>query len=72
MLSGYPIASMPLGYVENTGRPFGMAAIASAHKEATLIKVQSAWDRTIGRFHPPPYDVFNPGRVESIYHLKRR
>lgn len=38
---GYPIASLPLGYLDFKGRPFGMAALALAHQEATLIKVQS-------------------------------
>ncbi|KAM0335643.1 hypothetical protein ACHAQA_000692 [Verticillium albo-atrum] len=38
--SGYPIASMPLGYLDFNGRPFGMAALASANQEAVLIKVQ--------------------------------
>jgi len=55
---GYPIASLPLGYLELNGRPFGMAALASAHQEATLIKVQSAWEATFPLRRPPPRENF--------------
>lgn len=53
-IEGYPIAGMPLGYLEFNGRPFGMAAITSGHQEATLIKVQSAWEATFPPRQPPP------------------
>ncbi|KAH8688628.1 amidase signature domain-containing protein [Phaeosphaeriaceae sp. PMI808] len=66
---GYPIASMPLDYLEYSGRPFGLAAIASAHDDATLIRVQSAWAATFGSFEPPPYEVFSPARVDSTYEI---
>ncbi|KAG8161020.1 hypothetical protein KVR01_009284 [Diaporthe batatas] len=56
--SGYPIAAMPLGYLKFNGRPFGMAAIAAGHQEATLVKVQSAWEATFPSRQPPPYEVF--------------
>ncbi|KAL8750099.1 MAG: hypothetical protein Q9199_007284 [Rusavskia elegans] len=56
--SGYPIASLPLGYLEFNGRPFGMAALVSAHQEATLIKVQSAWEATFPARRPPPRENF--------------
>ncbi|KAK3186367.1 hypothetical protein K4F52_004905 [Lecanicillium sp. MT-2017a] len=62
--SGYPIASMPLGYLDFNGRPFGMAALASGHQEAVLIKVQSAWEATFPPRQPPPHDVF---ASESTY-----
>jgi amidase len=51
---GYPIATMPLSYLEFNGRPFGLCALAGAHQEATLIKVQSAWEEMFGPRHPPP------------------
>ncbi|MCJ1378434.1 hypothetical protein MMC17_001532 [Xylographa soralifera] len=60
--SGYPIASLPLGYLDFNGRPFGMAALASGHQEATLIKVQSAWEATFPPRRRPPKDNF-----ERIY-----
>ncbi|KAH8761174.1 amidase family protein [Diaporthe sp. PMI_573] len=59
--SGYPIAGMPLGYLDFNGRPFGMAAISAGHQEATLIKVQSAWEATFPSRQPPPYEVFGHG-----------
>lgn len=55
---------MPLGYLDFNGRPFGMAALASAHQEAVLIKVQSAWEATFPPRQPPPFDVF---ASESAY-----
>ena len=54
MLSGYPIATMPLGYLDYNGRAFGMVAVAAAHQEATLFKVMSAWDKTFSPVKPPP------------------
>lgn len=53
-VTGYPIASLPLGYLDFNGRPFGMAALASGHQEGTLIKVQSAWEATFPPRRPPP------------------
>lgn len=51
--SGYPIATLPLGYLEYNGQPFGLAAIAKAHQGALLIEVQSAWEATFGPRQPP-------------------
>ncbi|KAK0507196.1 hypothetical protein JMJ35_010234 [Cladonia borealis] len=56
--SGSPIAGMPLGYLEFNGRPFGMAALASGHQEAILVKTQSAWEATFGPRQPPPIENF--------------
>ena len=47
---------MPLGYLEFNGRPFGMAALASGHQEAILIKTQSVWEATFGPRQPPPIE----------------
>src|SRR5437762_3056106 len=33
---GYPVVTLPLGYLDLNGRPFGLAAITSAYGEATL------------------------------------
>ena len=56
--TGYPIASLPLGYLDYNGRPFAMAALASGHQEATLVKVQSAWESTFPPRRPPPRENF--------------
>ena len=52
--TGYPIATLPLGYLDYNGRPFAMAALVSGHQEATLVKVQSAWEATSPPRLPPP------------------
>ena len=49
---------MPLGYIEFNGRPFGMAALASGHQEAILIKTQSVWGATFGPRQPSRIDIF--------------
>ena len=55
-ITGYPIASLPLGYLDNlNGRPHGLAAIAAAHQDARLIQLQSAWEATFPARKPPPF-----------------
>lgn len=56
---GYPIATLPLGYLNYNGRPFAMAALVSGHQEATLVKVQSAWEATFPPRRPPPRENFD-------------
>ena len=51
---GYPIATLPLSYLDFNGRPFGLSVVARAHQDALLIKVQSAWEATFGPRLPPP------------------
>ena len=53
-VAGYPIASLPLGYLRFNGRPHGLAAIAKAHEEARLIQLQSAWEVSFPARRPPP------------------
>lgn len=54
--AGYPVASLPLGYLDYNGRPFGLQITAKAHQEALLIQVQSAWEATFPKRRPPPLD----------------
>ncbi|OAL27927.1 hypothetical protein AYO22_03272 [Fonsecaea multimorphosa] len=51
--SGYPIATLPLSYLDYNGRPFGLSVVARAHQDALLIRVQSAWEATFGPRKPP-------------------
>lgn len=51
---GYPVATVPLDYLEFNGRPFGMQIAAKAHQEALLIQAQSAWEATFPKRQPPP------------------
>jgi amidase len=52
--TGYPVASLPLGYLDYNGRAFGMLAVASANNEAKLIEAMSAWDAMFNPVKPPP------------------
>ena len=58
---------MPLGYLEFNGRPFGMAALASEHQEAILIKTQSVWEATFEPRQPPPIEIFASPMHGSAY-----
>ncbi|KAI1427349.1 putative amidase [Xylaria sp. FL1777] len=53
-LAGYPIGTMPLGYLEENGRPFGLSLLASAHQEAKILGVMAAWEALMPRKTPSP------------------
>ena len=44
--TGFPIATLPISYLDFNGRPIGLMIAAPHHKESTLIKVMSAWEAT--------------------------
>ncbi|KAL6807582.1 amidase signature domain-containing protein [Trichoderma sp. SZMC 28013] len=50
---GYPVAAMPLSYLDFNGRPFGLAALAGRHQEALLVQLMSAWEATFPARKPP-------------------
>jgi len=58
-MAGYPIGTMPLGYLEETGRPFGLSVLASAHQEATILAVMAAWEKLMTRKIPAPLSNWN-------------
>lgn len=47
-MAGYPIATAPLGYVKESGRPFGLAFFTGAGEEEMLIRVLGAWEKEFG------------------------
>ena len=54
LATGYPIASLPVGYLDYNGRPHGLAAIASANDEARLIQFMGAWEAEMQPRRVPP------------------
>ena len=38
------MAAVPLGYIESSGRPYGLQAVAPAREESKLIKFMAAWE----------------------------
>ncbi|PTB50725.1 hypothetical protein M431DRAFT_511647 [Trichoderma harzianum CBS 226.95] len=48
---GYPVAAMPLGYLEYNGRPHGLGAVAK--EEGLLIQLQSAYEGVFPPRKPP-------------------
>jgi Asp-tRNA(Asn)/Glu-tRNA(Gln) amidotransferase A subunit family amidase len=43
-LTGYPIATMPLGILDYNGRPFGLAIVAMAGREDLMFQFMSAFE----------------------------
>lgn len=60
---GYPIATLPLGYLDFNGRPHSLAAIAGEHQEALLVQLQSAWEASFPKRKPPLLQTQVPSRV---------
>ncbi|PNP44102.1 hypothetical protein TGAMA5MH_04387 [Trichoderma gamsii] len=48
---GYPVAAMPLDYLDYNGRPHGLCAVAK--EEGLLIQLQSAYERAFPPRKPP-------------------
>ncbi|KAI9817887.1 MAG: hypothetical protein M1827_001006 [Pycnora praestabilis] len=53
--AGYPIATLPLSYLDFNGRAFGLVALTSAHREDILFRIQSAWEATFPPRIPPKH-----------------
>lgn len=52
--SGYPIATMPLGVLDDIGRPFGLAIMASAGREDKIFEFLSAFEDIFPKRTIPP------------------
>ena len=50
---GYPSVTLPLGYLDWNGRPFGLLAVASAFQEELLLDVDRAWEAELPFRQPP-------------------
>jgi len=53
-MAGCPVGTLPLGYAQFNGRPFGMAFVARKNREDLIIKVMSAWEAVFGPRVAPP------------------
>ena len=53
LYAGFPIATLPMSYLDFNGRPIGLTIAARPHHEATLIKTMSAWEATFRPRQPP-------------------
>lgn len=43
---GYPIGTVPLGYLEESGRPFGLTVLVSAGQEHKILALVRNWERS--------------------------
>lgn len=61
--AGYPIGTMPLGYLQPTGRPHGLSILASAHQEAKILGIMHAYEKLVfSRVCPPLLEHFHSVR----------
>jgi amidase len=51
--SGYPIAALPVGYLDFNGRAHGIAAVARANDDGLLVQFMSAFEKTWPGRIPP-------------------
>lgn len=53
--AGYPVATVPLGFADFSGRAFGMNILAGPGGEGDTLRVMSYWAVTFpeGRLPPP-------------------
>ncbi|KAJ4226433.1 hypothetical protein NW759_005020 [Fusarium solani] len=59
----YPMAAVPLGYIESSGRPYGLQAIAPAGQEAKLVRFMAAWERVFPPRRVPDLEACEKARV---------
>ncbi|KAI8685508.1 hypothetical protein NCS55_00223300 [Fusarium keratoplasticum] len=59
----YPMAAVPLGYIESSGRPYGLQPIAPAHQEAKLVRFMAAWERVFPPRRVPDLEACEKARV---------
>ncbi|KAL8947465.1 MAG: hypothetical protein Q9222_006259 [Ikaeria aurantiellina] len=65
-LAGYPIGTMPLGYLEPSGRPHGLSVLAKADCEKNILEVMRAWEASgFERRLPPPLVKQLTGDLDS-------
>ncbi|TGO65068.1 hypothetical protein BCON_0004g00650 [Botryotinia convoluta] len=52
--AGCPVGTVPLGYSQTNGRPFGLAVVALANEEHKILQFMTAWDEFTPSHLPPP------------------
>lgn len=53
-LSGYPIATVPLGQLRYNHRPFGLCVMARGNDEQTLLRFMEVYESTVASPRPIP------------------
>ncbi len=57
---------LPLSYLDFNGRPFGVAAVASANQEGLLIQLLSVWQEVFNTERKmPTWTAGDPGDAKS-------
>ena len=57
------MAAVPLGYIEISGRPYGLQAIAPAHEEGKLVKFMAVWEQVFPKRRVPDLDACAKARA---------
>ncbi|KAF2963131.1 hypothetical protein GQX73_g10447 [Xylaria multiplex] len=63
--AGFPIGNVPLGFADFNGRAIGLSVLAPTGQELTILKVMSAWERSLPDARMPPPLLVNWDRVAA-------
>ncbi|KAJ2982353.1 hypothetical protein NUW58_g6458 [Xylaria curta] len=55
MAAGYPTASVPLGFADFNGRPFGIQLMGRDSEESSMLKLMAAWESAFPNATQPPF-----------------
>jgi amidase len=58
--------TLPLGYLDLNGRPFGLLAITSKYQEDVLLDVARLWEKTFPARKPPILDAEKTGSSVTL------
>ncbi|KAJ8132083.1 hypothetical protein O1611_g1542 [Lasiodiplodia mahajangana] len=61
--AGFPLGNVPLGFADFNGRAIGLSVLAPAGQELTILKVMSAWERSLPDARMPPPLLVNWDKV---------
>ncbi|KAJ4326972.1 hypothetical protein N0V84_002585 [Fusarium piperis] len=62
----YPMAAVPLGFIESSGRPYGLQAVAQAHQEAKLVRFMAACERVFPPRRQPDLEACKKARPAYV------
>lgn len=57
--AGFPIGNVPLGFADFNGRAIGLSLLAPAGQDLTILKVMSAWEKSLPMARVPPPMLVN-------------
>lgn len=62
--TGYPSVTLPLGYLDWNGRPFGLLVVGGKYQEGLLLDVARLWEATFPARKTP--DLEGAGKASGV------